>query len=117
MSRSCDRSWGSALRIEVSEFRGAARFALAGEFDIACADRAARALRDLLERGPQTVEIDLRGLAFMDSTGVKFLVDARDAAREAGARLAVLSGGGAVERILAVSGVMTLFAADARPMD
>ena len=119
MTRSRDRSRGDAggaqpLRIEVSEGSGAARIALSGEFDIACADRAGRALRELLGRGPQTVVVDLRELGFMDSTGIKFLVDARDAARESGVELALLSRGGAVGRVLAVSGVMALFEADAR---
>jgi anti-anti-sigma factor len=102
------------LRIEVSEDQDAARIVLSGEFDIASADRAGRALQELLGHARQRVVVDLRALDFMDSTGVKFLVEARDAARESGVELALVGGGGSVRRILAVSGIMALFDADAR---
>ena len=102
------------LQIEVSEGHGSARIAMCGEFDIAFAERAGRTLQELLGRGLQTVTVDLSGLDFMDSTGVKFLVDARDAARESGVELALVCGGGPVGRVLAVSGVMALFEADGR---
>jgi anti-anti-sigma factor len=42
-----------------------------GELDIASVEAFEAALREHLERGP--VVLDLRGLAFMDSSGVKLL--------------------------------------------
>jgi anti-anti-sigma factor len=45
----------------------------------------------------------------MDSTGVKFLVDARDRAHELGVELSLVHGGDPVRRVLAVSGVAALF--------
>ncbi len=97
------------LRFEVTEGAGSARMALYGEFDIASADDAGRALQDLLGRGPAAVVIDLSGLDFMDSTGVKFLVDGRDTARARGVKLSLVDGADAVQRILTVSGVAALF--------
>ena len=106
------------LRLEVSEGLRSARMALYGEFDIACADDASRALQELLRRDLDAVVVDLSGLDFMDSTGVKFLVDGRDAARELGVTLTLVHGGEHVQRVLTVSGVMALFEdADDGPAD
>jgi anti-anti-sigma factor len=83
--------------------------ALHGEFDIDSADAATLALSEVLGRRPDAVVLDLRGLDFMDSTGVKFLVDARDRAHELGVKLSLIYGGDPVRRVLAVSGVAALF--------
>jgi anti-anti-sigma factor len=97
------------LRVEVSETPPSARMALHGEFDIEFADEATLALHELLGRRPDAVVLDLRGLDFMDSTGVKFLVDARERAHELGVRLSLEYGGDPVRRVLTVSGVTALF--------
>jgi anti-anti-sigma factor len=97
------------LSFEVREASGSARLLLRGELDAASAEDADSALRHLLGRGFDLVVIDLRELDFMDSTGVKFLVDGRDTARELGVKIALAYGGGPVERVLTVSGVTTLF--------
>jgi anti-anti-sigma factor len=97
------------LRVAVSESPGSARIALSGQFDIASADDATRALQALLNRGLDRVVIDLSGLDFMDSTGVKFLVEGRDTARDLGVKLSLVHGGDPVRRVLKVAGVMALF--------
>jgi anti-anti-sigma factor len=97
------------LRLEVSEGPRSARMALYGEFDIASADNASRALQELLSRGLDAVVVDLSGLDFMDSTGVQFLVDGRDAALARGVKLSLVHGGDTVQRVLTVSGVTALF--------
>ncbi len=97
------------LRVEVSDGDRSARMVLHGEFDIASADDASRALQELLRRDLDAVVVDLSRLDFMDSTGVKFLVDGRDTARALGVRLTLVHGGGPVQRVLTVSGVMALF--------
>jgi anti-anti-sigma factor len=97
------------LRIEVRESARSARLALYGEFDIAAAGAASDALEDLLGRGLDAVTVDLSGLDFMDSTGVKFLVDGRDKARELGVELSLVPGAGPASRVLIVSGVTALF--------
>jgi anti-anti-sigma factor len=100
---------GEQLRVEVSESPGSARIALSGQFDIASADDASRVLQALLHRGLDLVVVDLSGLDFMDSTGVKFLVEGRDTARDLGVRLSLVPGGDVVRRVLTVAGVNTLF--------
>jgi anti-sigma B factor antagonist len=102
-------SGAERLRVEVIDGARSARIALHGEFDIASADDASRALQELLRRDLDAVVIDLSGLDFMDSTGVKFLVDGRDTARARGVRLTLVPGGDPVRRVLTVSGVTALF--------
>jgi anti-anti-sigma factor len=97
------------LRLEVKEGDRSARMLLSGEFDISSADAAGRALEELLRRGLDAVVVDLSGLVFMDSSGVKFLVDGRDLARELDVKLSLVHGGDPVGRLLTVSGVAALF--------
>jgi anti-sigma B factor antagonist len=97
------------LRLELSEGPRSARIALYGEFDIASAADASRALQELLSRGLDAVIVDLSGLDFMDSTGVKFLVEGRETARARGVKLSLVAGGDPVKRVLQVSGVTALF--------
>jgi len=94
---------------EVIEISGSARLVLRGELDTASVPDADRTLLDLLERGFDRVVVDLRELDFMDSMGVKFLVNGRDTARELGVEIALAYGEGVVERVLTVSGVARLF--------
>jgi anti-anti-sigma factor len=97
------------LRVEVIDGPRSARMALHGEFDIASADEAGRVLQELLGGDLDAVVIDLSELEFMDSTGVKFLVDGRETARARGVRLRLVHGGDPVRRVLTVSGVTALF--------
>jgi anti-anti-sigma factor len=81
---------------------------LAGEVDLAVEERLRDALDDLLASGGDTLVIDLRGLGYMDSTGVQRLLAAQVAADEAGLRLYVHMGD-AARRILVLCGVMGRF--------
>lgn len=97
------------LSLEIIEVSGSARLVLRGDLDSASASSADRALRDLLDRDVRRVVLDLRELDFIDSMGVKFLIDCRDRARELGVEIALAYGEGVVERVLNVSGVAKLF--------
>jgi anti-sigma B factor antagonist len=97
------------LLLEVVEVSGSTRLVLRGELDAASAAAANYALLELLESGSDRVILDLTELEFMDSMGVKFLIDGRDAARRLGVELVLAYGDGVVERVLTVSGVATLF--------
>jgi anti-sigma B factor antagonist len=79
--------------------------AVSGELDLA----SSPALRQQLERasqsGAELVVLDLRELAFMDSTGLSVLVKAQQQAAGAGHRFAVVKGGKQVQRLLSLTGV------------
>jgi anti-anti-sigma factor len=107
LRRSPRRPWTGqeAFRSEVS-YHGAGSWlvALFGELDVSTVPEAGAALR--LARGrASTVTLDLRGLTFMDSTGIHMLVDLQTLARWTGFDLFVVRGSDAVQRLLAVSGV------------
>ena len=65
---------------------------LAGELEMASVDRVDTELRRLESQDVSTIVVDLRRLDFMDSAGVRMIVQADRRAREAGRRLAVIAG-------------------------
>ncbi|MEA2247836.1 MAG: hypothetical protein QOH46_2365, partial [Solirubrobacteraceae bacterium] len=62
------------LRCEVTPDRDVVTVAVDGELDIATAPVLDAQLRELRDVGFQRVVVDLRGLAFMDSTGAHLLL-------------------------------------------
>ena len=73
-----------------------------GELDLATTPELERLVLGRLEQG-RAVVLDLRGLEFMDSTGLRTLVSADQRARDAGRRLAIVRGPEAVDRIFHVT--------------
>jgi anti-sigma B factor antagonist len=75
------------------------RLVLKGELDIASAGQVERELTRVEADAPPTLVLDLRGLAFMDSTGLRIVVAADARAREGSRKLVVVRGPEAVQRI------------------
>ena len=85
--------------------RPQAVLALEGELDVAnAADAQKRMLRLDLRRGAQLV-LDLRGLTFMDSTGIRVILQAEQYARMHGAELVVVRPPDPVMRVLELVGL------------
>lgn len=82
-----------------------ARVRLEGELDIATTPGAEAEVRRLEEEGTPEIVLDLRGLTFMDSTGLRLLVGADARAREAGHRLTIIRGPEPVHRVLEITGL------------
>jgi anti-sigma B factor antagonist len=76
---------------------------LAGELDIATMPQLEQTLRDS-QLGARLVVLDLRGLAFMDNSGVHAIIDASIRARQLGRQMVVLRGPPNVDRVLTLSG-------------
>ena len=76
---------------------------LFGELDVATAGAVEDELSRVEATDASTIVIDLAGLTFMDSTGIRRLVNA--AARSGGHRLALLRGGAAIQRVLQLTGL------------
>jgi anti-sigma B factor antagonist len=91
------------LQLETEEADSYVRLALSGELDIASAPQVEEALNRIEANQPGLILIDLRGLEFMDSTGLRTVVSADSRAREEGRRLAVVRGPEQVERIFTVT--------------
>ena len=78
----------------------AVRLALTGELDIAGAARVEQELERIEREPPATIVLDLRELAFMDSTGLRVIVAADSRAREQARRLVIVRGTDTVQRII-----------------
>ena len=76
---------------------------VAGELDVASSQVLERELRQLHE--VPVVVVDLRGLTFIDSTGLGVLVRAHQVAREHGRRFGLVRGNGQVSRLLSLTGL------------
>ena len=83
------------------------RVALSGELDLATASSVEEQLVELDGTdSPSRLVLDIRGLSFIDSTGLSLLINADNRARKAGRRVTIVSGNGAPRRILATTGLL-----------
>ncbi len=81
---------------------------LVGELDLATAEGAEAELERVEATDARAIVLDLSGLTFMDSTGVRLLVTAHARSRADSDRLTLLRGQAAVQRVLQLSGVDVL---------
>lgn len=79
--------------------------ALGGELDISNCAQAERELERLTTLGCTLIVVDLRRLAFMDSTGLRFIVTADERLRESGKRLVLVRGPERVQRVFQITDV------------
>ncbi|WP_187369315.1 STAS domain-containing protein [Baekduia soli] len=95
--------------VDVRQRDDAVLVAVAGELDLATAGEVETAVMDPV-RDARHVVLDLRDLAFMDSSGVRVVVAAHLAAEEHGGRLSLvrLAEGSPVQRVLEISGLDTV---------
>jgi anti-sigma B factor antagonist len=77
-----------------------------GELDIETADQLTAAMVEPLDSGFRHVVADLRGVTFIDSSGIRSLWEAHQRAERDGARLSVIIGNGHVRRALALTGLL-----------
>lgn len=95
----------TTLSLETREEGELVRIALAGELDLSSALTFDEEIRRAEERDPTTLVIDLSGLKFLDSTGLRLIMSAQARARKRGRRLAIVEGTEAVQRIFRLAGV------------
>src|SRR3954469_21817501 len=90
----------------VRDGHGPVRIVVRGELDLAASERLAAAL---LEAGDVSILVDLRRLTFMDSTGVRTLLQAtEDAGREGRELRFLLPMNGDARLTLVETGIMAL---------
>lgn len=77
---------------------------LAGELDLATAPEAEAALRQAAAEHRKVV-LDLRRLAFMDSTGLRLTLEIDALARQDGFDFVIVRGTGLIHRVFEMSGV------------
>ena len=90
----------STLDVQHETNDGTATIRLAGELDIATADELQRALSELqAPGGPDCIRLDLTGLRFMDSTGLRLIVTSDIRLRREGRELVLVRGPEQVQRV------------------
>jgi len=78
---------------------------LAGEFDLTCREAFEEELKRVVDRDTVIFILDLRGLEFLDSTGLTMLVELDALAREYAFDFTILCGEGLVRRLLRETGL------------
>ncbi len=91
------------LRFETTLTGGTALITLAGELDLSGAAILEQELERLAEEDAGTVVIDLSGLDFMDSSGLRLVVMTDSRVREAGRRLLLVPGAEPVQRVFEIT--------------
>jgi anti-sigma B factor antagonist len=91
------------LDLNTDEGDAGVRLELMGELDISSAPVLEEALGRIEAGQPSLLLVDLRGLEFMDSTGLRTLVSANQRARAQDRRLAIVRGPEQVDRIFSVT--------------
>jgi len=89
--------------------RGLVFVNLAGELDLLTSDEVRSALSELVDRGHHQLAVDLRDLAFIDSTGLAVLVGALKKVREHHGSLVLISADGHPRRVLKITGLDKVF--------
>jgi anti-anti-sigma factor len=96
---------GGLLEIAVSDDGGVRVLRLEGELDMAGVDQFQHLLAADRPAGTATYVIDLRGLTFIDSSGLRALIMADQGVRQDGGRLIVVRGADRVNEVLEMTGV------------
>ena len=78
---------------------------LTGEMDISCEDAFAATVRTCIHDGARDVLVDLSGLTFIDSSGLRMLIELWDRSRDDGVDLSMLQGTGQVRRTMEIAGL------------
>jgi anti-anti-sigma factor len=92
------------LTVEISMYGQIAAVALAGELDIATAPALEQKVRELPSAGVAQLMLDLRQLSFIDSTGLRVVLGLADGLAPTGARVVIVRGPEAVQRVFALTG-------------
>ena len=79
---------------------------LRGECDLQTSPELDELISASLANGCSSLKIDLRGLTFMDSTGLRTLMQAKDRIESAGADLSIVPGPRAVMRVFEIVGLL-----------
>ena len=93
------------LQITTTSQDGTGRVAVTGELDIATAPQLERALETQLAAGAGEIVLDLRGVTFIDSSGLRVVLVASRSAASEGRRLIVVPGDGQVLRVIRLAQV------------
>ena len=78
--------------------------ALSGEIDMAAVESVHAQIRPVLDEEPALLVLDLRDVAFLDSSGLRLIFTVAREQSDRGARMVVVRGGRRVARVLELTG-------------
>jgi anti-anti-sigma factor len=104
-----------ALTIECVSDAGTTTLTLRGELDIASAPALEERLRAAEGETPTRIVIDLSQLQFIDSTGLRILLQANTRVAESSHELVLRPGNATVQRVFETTGVSPFFSFQAAP--
>jgi anti-sigma B factor antagonist len=97
-----------SFRLDVEPERDIVRVCPRGEVDLATAATIREEIEELTAMGFARVALDLRGVTFLDSTGLRLSLELTMAARAEGWEFALIEGPADVQRVFEVAGVRPL---------
>jgi len=95
----------TALQITTTSQDGTTRIEVTGELDIASGPDLEQVLETHLTEPGADLVLDLRGVTFLDSSGLRVVLVASRTAEQAGRRLGVVPGDGQVLRVIRLAQV------------
>ena len=106
-----DESTWHPFRCDAQPWQDALWIQPKGEIDYATADVVRDAVAHFLEAGFAQLVMDLRRVEFVDSSGLRVLIEARQAAADREIDFSVAPGPPGVQRVFDVTGTAVLFPA------
>jgi anti-anti-sigma factor len=91
------------LRLELRRLGAASVVAAHGDIDIATVEKAEATL-DVARDGAEVLVLDLHGIEFIDTFGIRLVIEERDRAVDGGYHFAVVRGPGNVQRLFEIAG-------------
>jgi anti-sigma B factor antagonist len=96
------------FHLDIEPERDAVRVCPHGEVDLTTTDAIRETFEELSRRGFRRVVLDLRGVTFLDSTGVRLALELLESSRTAEWEFAVVDGPTPVRRIFELTGVRSV---------
>jgi anti-sigma B factor antagonist len=91
------------LDVDTQNRDGRVEVALRGELDLSTIEKVEQELTRVEADGHELIVLDLSGLTFLDSTGLRTIVTADQRARRSGRRIVVLKGPATVHRVFTIT--------------
>ena len=94
------------LGISATTVEGTVEITLEGELDLGSAPQLEQRLHEIEQSGTNRVIVDLRQLAFIDSTGLRLLLQAHARCSERRCEFVLRPGGEPVQRVFDLTGAL-----------
>jgi anti-sigma B factor antagonist len=91
------------IRVNTTDHHPSTVLSLAGELDLSQVPAAEQAFRSVEGSKPSTLVVDLSGLTFIDSSGLRLVLEADQRAQHDGRRLVLIEGPESVHRVFLIA--------------